>query len=145
MARILGESYEIFRFLHVVGGLLPISLTRDWIVGDAARWWFALGCVVSASAAALLVVSRLSLVLPAGATFGRPWALTRGNALRILAGSALSSGPVFVVDIVLNAFLEALPNMSAGVPSLVAVLILSLVLFGRHSFKRAFFPMRIGH
>jgi hypothetical protein len=59
----------------------------------------------------------------------RAWQMSRGNSWRILAGSALASGPVIVVDVLINGFVEALPSMSGNIASLLAMLTLSLLLF----------------
>jgi len=120
--------------IAIICGLLPISLTRDLIDGDV-RWWVALFCILGGIAAAIIVVGRLSLVLPAGAvgdygvTLRRAWALTRGNSFRMFAGTVLSSGPVFLVNVVSNGLLEALSTAPASVPSLLAALTLSILLF----------------
>jgi hypothetical protein len=78
---------------------------------------------------------RLSMILPAGAvgdyhvTMRRSWAMTRGNAMRLLAGSVLSSGPVVIVNVVVNSLEKALPTIvTVSVPSLLAAIALSILL-----------------
>lgn len=121
--------------IGIVCGLLPVTLMRRLPIPDDVGGWLTVASIMGGILAALLAVGRLSLILPAGAvgdyhvTMRRAWQMSRGNSWRILAGSVLASGPVFVVNIVLNGFIEALPSMSASVPSLLAMLTLSLVLF----------------
>jgi hypothetical protein len=121
--------------IGIVCGLLPVTLSRGFPIPEDVRWWLTFASVAAAAIVALLTVGRLSLILPAGAvgdyhvTMGRAWQMSRGNSWRILAGSALASGPVLVVNIVLNGFIDALPSMSADVASLLTMLTLSLLLF----------------
>lgn len=121
--------------IAVVCGLLPVTLSRGWPLPDDVRWWVTAACVTGGVVAALLTVGRLSLILPAGAvgdyhvTMRRAWQMSRGNAWRILGGSVLASGPVFVVNIASNGLIEALPSMPGDVAPLLAMLALSLVLF----------------
>jgi hypothetical protein len=121
--------------IGIVCGLLPVTLSRGVAIPDDVRWWMTVTSIAGAVLAALLVVGRLSLILPAGAvgdyhvTMRRAWQMSRGNTWRILAGSVLASGPVIIVDVLINGILEALPSMSGSVASLLAMLTLSLVLF----------------
>jgi hypothetical protein len=121
--------------IGIVCGLLPISLSRGVAMPEDVRWWFSVASIAAAVVVALLLVGRLSLILPAGAvgdyhvTMRRAWQMSRGNSWRILAGSALASGPVIVVDVLINGFVEALPSMSGNIASLLAMLTLSLLLF----------------
>lgn len=121
--------------IAVVLGLLPVTLSRDVPIPGDVRWWFTLACIIGGIVAALFVVVRFSLVLPAGAvgdyrlTLSRAWSISRGNGWRLVTGSLLSSGPMMAANIGLNGLLEALPTMSASEASLVAALVLSLLLF----------------
>lgn len=119
----------------LVCALLPVTLTRDLAIPEATRWWLTIAFVVSGIVGAMLIAGRLSLILPAGAvgdyhvTMRRAWQMSRGNSWRILAGSVLASGPVVIVDVLINGFIEALPSMSGNVASLLAMLTLSMLLF----------------
>jgi hypothetical protein len=119
----------------LVCGMLPVALSRSLPIPDDIGRWLTVASIAGGVLAALLTVGRLSLILPAGAvgdyhvTMRRAWQLSRGNSWRILAGSLLASGPVFIANIVLNGLIDALPSMSASVPSLLAMLTLSLLLF----------------
>lgn len=121
--------------IGIVCGLLPVTLMRRLPIPDDVGGWLTVASIMGGILAALLTVGRLSLILPAGAvgdyhvTMRRAWQMSRGNSWRILGGSVLASGPVFVVNIVLNGLIDALPSMSASVPSLLAMLTLSLLLF----------------
>jgi hypothetical protein len=121
--------------IGIVCGLLPVALMRGLPIPDDVGRWLTVASIVGAVLAALLIVGRLSLILPAGAvgdyhvTMRRAWQMSRGNSWRILAGSALASGPVIVVDVLINGFVEALPSMSGNIASLLAMLTLSLLLF----------------
>lgn len=121
--------------IGIVCGLLPVTLMRRLPIPDDVGGWLTVAGILGGVLAALLTVGRLSLILPAGAvgdyhvTMRRAWQMSRGNSWRILGGSVLASGPVFVVNIVLNGLIDALPSMSASVPSLLAMLTLSLLLF----------------
>jgi hypothetical protein len=121
--------------IGIVCGLLPIVLMRGLPIPDDVGRWLTVASIVGAVLAALLIVGRLSLILPAGAvgdyhvTMRRAWQMSRGNSWRILAGSALASGPVIIVDVLINGLIEALPSMSGNIASLLAMLTLSLLLF----------------
>jgi len=121
--------------IGIVCGLLPMALMRGLPIPDDVGRWLTVASVVAAVLAALLIVGRLSLILPAGAvgdyqvTMRRAWQMSRGNSWRILAGSALASGPVIVVDVLINGLIEALPSTSGNMASLLAMLTLSLLLF----------------
>lgn len=121
--------------IAVVAGLLPLTWARDLGMPSDARWVFSIAWIAGVIIGALLIVGRLSLILPAGAvgdyqvTMSRAWELSRGNSWRILTGSMLASGPVALANVALNGLFDALPTTNASVPALVAALILSLVLF----------------
>lgn len=95
-----------------IAGLFPAALMRGLALPEEAKPIVVGLSFGSAAVAALLVVSRLSLVLPAGAvgdfamTFRRSWILTRGNSWRIFLGSLLASGPAIAVNLALNGLLE---------------------------------------
>jgi hypothetical protein len=121
--------------IGIVCGLLPVTLMRRLPIPDDVGGWLTVASIVCGVLAALLTVGRLSLILPAGAigdyhvTMRRAWQMSSGNSWRILTGSVLASGPVFVANVVLNGLIDALPSMSTSVPSLLAMLTLSLLLF----------------
>lgn len=121
--------------IAVVAGLLPLTWARDLGMPADVRWVFSVAWIAGVIIGALLIVGRLSLILPAGAvgdyqvTMSRAWELSRGNSWRILTGSMLASGPVALANVALNGLFDALPTTNASVPALVAALILSLVLF----------------
>jgi hypothetical protein len=82
----------------------------------------------------LFAACRLSLVLPGGAigdfgmTLRKSWQLTRGNGWRMFIGSALSSGPAYVVSEGIDRALDNMPAMSGSQSVLTIVLILSVAL-----------------
>jgi hypothetical protein len=117
----------------VTGSLLPITLTRNVVTGDA-RWYFAVVVTSLAITAALALLARLSLILPAGAvgdhsvTLKRSWSLTRGNTPRMLAGSALSSGPAIVANFIANGAARASETAIQDSTAIAVLTILSLTL-----------------
>jgi hypothetical protein len=121
--------------IGIVSGLLPVTLSRGLPLSDDVRWWMNVASIGGGVLLALLAVARLSLILPAGAvgdyhvTMRRSWRMSRGNSWRILGGSVLASGPVFVANTVLNGLIEALPSMEGAIAPLLAMLTLSLLLF----------------
>lgn len=117
----------------VAGSLLPITLTRNLLDGDARRI-FAVSITALAVMAALALLARLSLILPAGAvgdysiTLWRSWSLTRGNTLRMLAGSALASGPAILTDFAINASTRAAETVARDVTAIGILTIVSFIL-----------------
>ncbi len=117
----------------LVGSLLPITLTRKLLDGDA-QWTFAVAVTATAITAALALLARLCLILPAGAvrdyslTLRRSWSLTKGNTMRMLAGSALASGPAFVMNFVINAAARASETTARDATAIGLVTVFSLVL-----------------
>lgn len=131
--------------IAVVVGLLPLTWVRNLGLPADVRWALSVTWIAGVILVALLVVGRLSLILPAGAvgdyhvTMSRAWNLSRGNSWRILVGSALASGPALLANLALNGLVEALPTMNASVPALVAALVLSLLLFAVTAIVQASF------
>lgn len=121
--------------IALIVGLLPLTWARDLGMPSDVRWVFSIGWIAAVIIGALLIVGRLSLILPAGAvgdyhvTMSRAWELSRGNGWRILTGSILASGPAVLANFALNGLMDALPTTNASVPALVAALVLSLLLF----------------
>lgn len=117
----------------VAGSLVPITLTRKLVDGDA-RWYLAAGLTALAVAAALALLARLCLILPAGAvgdftvTLRKAWTLTQGNTLRMLAGSALASGPAIAMNFVANAAARASETAASDATAIAGLAIISLVL-----------------
>lgn len=117
----------------LVGSLLPITLTRKLLEGDA-QWIFAAVVTAMAITAALALLARLCLILPAGAvqdysvTLRRSWSLTNGNTMRMLAGSALASGPAVVMNFVINAAARASETTARDATAIGLVTVFSLVL-----------------
>jgi hypothetical protein len=117
----------------LVGSLLPITLTRKLLEGDA-QWTFAAVVTAIAITAALALLARLCLILPAGAvqdysvTLRRSWSLTNGNTMRMLAGSALASGPAVLMNFVVNAAARASETTARDATAIGLVTVFSLVL-----------------
>lgn len=131
--------------IAMVVGLLPATWVRELGLAPDVRWVFVAVWVAGSIGAAVLAVSRLSLILPAGAvgdyyvTMSRAWDLTRGNSWRILGGSVLASGPVMLANIALNGAIDGFPTMNASVPALVGAQVLSLLLFSVAAIVQASF------
>lgn len=77
--------------VFVVGGLLPSTLSRQLPLSADQRWYFAAVTILAALIAAVMLVGRWSLILPAAAlgdhsvNLRRSWALTHGNSWRIFS------------------------------------------------------------
>lgn len=119
----------------VLSALLPIALTREILPADI-RWYFAVAVTVLAIGIGFALAARLSLILPAGAVgdrhinLRRSWEITRGNTLRLLGGSMLSSGPAIAMNVVSNAADQINRASGSDVTTLAAFAVWSLVLLG---------------
>ena len=118
----------------VLVGLLPPTLLREFDLPAEIRGWISPVFVSIAMVTALVVVVRLSLVLPAAAvgdftmTLRKSWVTTRGSSWPILAGSVLTSGPSIAANIALNGVAEWIPQASGGAAVIVGAMVLSMGL-----------------
>jgi hypothetical protein len=83
---------------------------------------------------ALLLAVRVSLILPAaavsdyGMTMARSYALTRGNSLRLLAGTALCAGPAVALSILVRGLNRASDAQAVDVTQLIALTVVATLM-----------------
>ena len=117
----------------LVMSMLPITLCHGIIEGEARRI-FAIVVTALAVVLALIVVARLSLNLPATAlgdwtvNFRRSWELTRGNTLRLIAGTLLASGPALTMNVVTEIAIRADEAARGNAAVIAAVTVVTLLI-----------------
>jgi hypothetical protein len=112
---------------------VPLVFVKGMVRGDlqhtVAGAIFAAGIIL-----ALLLAVRVSLILPAAAvsdyrmTMSRSFALTRGNSMRLLAGTALSAGPAVALSILVRGLDGATDAQAGDVPQFIALTVVATLL-----------------
>jgi hypothetical protein len=121
-------------FAIMLLSLVPVPLVRGTPFPSELKSLLVSIIMPAGFVAAVFIVCRMSLILPGGAigdftmTLRKSWMLTRGNGWRMFLGSALSSGPAFVVNVGLDRLPDILPTASGNQVVLTILLIQSIAL-----------------
>jgi hypothetical protein len=112
---------------------VPLVFVKGTVSGDLQNTVAGVILAVGVFLALLLAV-RVSLILPAAAvsdfrmTMSRSYALTRGNSLRLLAGTALSAGPAVALSVFIRGLGRSTDAQAGDVPQFIALTVLTTLL-----------------
>lgn len=118
----------------VLLGVLPATIVRRLDLAADLKAQLAPAFMVLGVLIAIAITVRLSLVLPATAvrdsslTFVNAWRLTRGNALRMLAGTLLATGPYALFTLVQEFYLRSEPDIEENSALTLTILGVTLLL-----------------
>lgn len=120
--------------VFILFGVLPATIVRRLDLAADLKAQLAPAFMVLGVLLAIAIAVRLSLVLPATAvrdsslTFVNAWRLTRGNALRMLAGTLLATGPYALFTLAQEFYLRSEPDMEENSAFTLTILGVTLLL-----------------
>lgn len=123
---------------------LPLVFIRSSI-GDELQRGAVVAVLAVGALAALLMSVRMSLILPAAAvsdftmTAQRSFAMTRGNSMRLLAGTLLSAAPALVLSVFIRMLENERSTQATDVPQYIALTVITVLMLGLAAIVQASF------